>query len=64
MRGVNYIIGKRKEKIEIKYIWETLDIIPLFTLVGVNYCQPILHTSKIMVHIYSIDDSINQFSIV
>ena len=28
-----------------------------------KYFQPILHMFKILVHIYSIDDSINQFSI-
>ena len=28
-----------------------------------NNCQPILHMSKILVHIYSTDDFINQFSI-
>ena len=43
--------------------WETLDVIPLMPLVGVNYCQPILHMSKIMVYCYSTDESINQFAI-
>ena len=52
-----------KIKIENKYRWETLDDIPLLTLVGVNHRQPILIFSKRMVHIYSIDDSINQFAI-
>ena len=32
-------------------------------LVGVNNCQPILHMSKIMVHCYSTDETINQFAI-
>ena len=31
-------------------------------LVGVNHCQPILYMSKRMVHCYSIDETINQFS--
>ena len=31
--------------------------------VGVNNCQPILHISKIMIHCYSTDESMNQFSI-
>ena len=44
-----------------KNVWEKLDVIPLMPLVGVNHCPPILHMSKIMVHIYSIDDRINQF---
>ena len=33
------------------------------SLVGVNHCQPILYMSKIMVHCYSTDESINQFEI-
>ena len=32
-------------------------------LVGVNYRQNILHMSRIMVHCYSIDETINQFAI-
>ena len=32
-------------------------------LVGVNHRQPILHMSKIMVHCYSKDETINQFEI-
>ena len=31
-------------------------------LVGVNHLQPILHISKRMVHCYSTDEIINQFS--
>ena len=42
---------------------ETPDIIPLMTLVGVNYLQPLLHISKRMVHCYTTDETINQFSI-
>ena len=61
--GGNDRIGERKEK-KTKYRWETLDVIPLLPLVGVNHRQPILHMSKIMVYIYSIDDSINEFAIV
>ena len=33
------------------------------TLVRVNHRQPILHMSKIMIHCYSTDETINQFSI-
>ena len=52
----NNRIGKKEEKIETKYIWETLDVI--------HYChQPILHISKIMVYLYYIDERINKFSI-
>ena len=63
MRGVNDKIGKRKEKNPGKHKWETLDVIPLMPLVGVNNFQPILHMSKIMVNCYSTDETINQFSI-
>ena len=35
----------------------------LIPLVGVNYSQPILHMSKIMVHCYSTYESINPFAI-
>ena len=42
---------------------ETLDVIRLLPLLGVNHRQYILHMSKIMVHFYSINDSINQFAI-
>ena len=52
---------KVKKKIETKYRWETLDVIPLFQFVGVNHCQPILHMSKIMVQIYSTDERVNKF---
>ena len=50
-------------KIETKYRWETIDVIPLFPLVGVNNCQTILNISKIMVHIYSTGERIDKFSI-
>ena len=39
-----------------------IDVIPLFPLVGVNYRQPLLHMSTIMLHIYSTDERINRFS--
>ena len=54
---------KEKKKIETRYGWETLDVIPLLPSVGVNHCQHILHMSKIMVHIYSTGDRINPFAI-
>ena len=60
---VNDRIGKIKYEFLGKYKWETLDVIPLMPLLGANYRQPILHMSKIMVHCYSADESINQFSI-
>ena len=52
-----------KEKTETKYRWETLYVIPLLSLVEVNHLQPILYMSKIMVHIYSENERINQFAI-
>ena len=51
------------KKIETKYIWETLYVIPLFPLVGVNNCEPILHISKRMVYLYATEEQMNQFAI-
>ena len=56
-------IGERKEKVPGKDKWETLNGIPIMTLVGINHRQPILHLSKIMIHCYSTDENINQSSI-
>ena len=56
-------LEKEKKKVPGKDKWETLPVIPLITLVGVNNCQTILHMSKIMIHYYSTDETINQFSI-
>ena len=56
-------IIEKKIKIETKYRWETLDVIPLLPLVGVNHRQPILHMSKILVYMYTTDERINIFSI-
>ena len=52
-----------KIKIKSKYIWETIDVIPILPLIGVTHCLPILHMSKIMVYIYTTDEKINQFVI-
>ena len=54
---------EKNKKLPGKDKWETLDVILLMPLVGVNNCQPILHMSKIMVHCYSTDETINQFVI-
>ena len=51
------------EKNPVKDKWEALNFIPFMALVGLNHRRPILHMSKIMVHCYSTDESINQFSI-
>ena len=58
--GKNDRIGKKNPG---KDKWETLDVIPLMPLVGLNHRQPTFCMSKIMVHCYSTDESINQFSI-
>ena len=56
-------LEKEKKKVPVKDKWETSDIISLIPIVGVNDIQPILHMFKIMVHCYTTDDTINQFSI-
>ena len=48
---------------ETKYRWETIDIISLFPLIGVNHRQPIIKTHNIMVYLYSTDEKTNQFAI-
>ena len=50
-------------KIESKYRWGTIDVMPLFPLVRINYYQPIIHMSKIMVYLYKTCEQINQFTI-
>ena len=62
MRGKYDRIGKRKKKYQAK-IDGKFDIIPLFLLLGVNHCQPILHISKIFVCLYTKYEHINPFSI-
>ena len=54
---------KEKKKVSGKYKWETISVIPIMPLVGVNHHQPILHMSKRMVHCYYTDETIIQFSI-
>ena len=61
--GKNYRIGKRKQKITEKDEWELTAGIPLMPIVGVNHCLRILHLFKILVHIYTTENTINQFSI-
>ena len=55
--------GKMIKLKKTKYIWEAHDVIILLLLVRVNNCQPILNISSRMVHIYSIFNHMNQFSI-
>ena len=50
-------------KIETKYIWETIDVIILLPIVGVNHHLPLLQISKRMVNLYSIYDCTNQLAI-
>ena len=54
---------KVKVKVPGKNRWETLYGIPMIPFVEVNYHQPILQMTKIMVHCYSADESIDQISI-
>ena len=54
---------KEKKQLPGKDKLETLDVILLMPLVGVNHPQPLLHMSKIMFLCYSTDETINQFSI-
>ena len=61
--GKNDRIGKTKKKVPDKDKWETTAIISLMPLVGVNNCQHILHTTKIIAHCYSTYETINQFEI-
>ena len=56
-------LAKEERKIPEKYKRELPDFIPLMPIVGVNHCLPILHLSKIMVHIYSTEKAMHQFSI-
>ena len=56
-------ISKRKEKILEKYKWELPAVITIMPIVGVNQRLPIIHISKIMVHIYTIYKTVHQFAI-
>ena len=56
-------LDKDNKKVPVKDKWVKHAVILLMTLVGVNHRQPILHMSKIMVHYYSTDETINQFAI-
>ena len=47
--GKNYKIGGKKT--ETKYRWETIDVIPLLKLVGVNHRQPIVQMSERTAHL-------------
>ena len=40
-----------------------IDAIPLFSLLGVNNRQPLLHISKIFVYINTTEECINKFTI-
>ena len=43
--------------------WELPAVIPLMTMVGVNHRLPILYLSKIIVHIYTTENTIYLFAI-
>ena len=57
-------LEKRKEKNSTKDIWDTIDVIPLLSFLGINHLQPLIHMSKILVYLYMADKQINQFAIV
>ena len=61
--GKNDRIGKRKEKNPGKDKWELPSVIPLIPIVGVNHRLAILHLSKRMVHNYTTEKTIHQFTI-
>ena len=61
--GEEMIELEKRKKIETKYIWETIDVIPLLTLVGMNHRQPIIQMSKTMVYLYTRYEQINPFKI-
>ena len=42
---------------------ETIDVISILPLLGINHRQPLIHMSKILVCIYTTEKKINQFSI-
>ena len=37
---------KQNKKIQSKYIWEKIDVIPLLPLLGVNHRQPLIRIPK------------------
>ena len=41
-----------------------IDVIPLLPLLGLNFHQPILHMSKRMVYLYTIDEKLINFQLV
>ena len=61
--GETIELEKENQKVLGKDRWETLDVIQLLPLVGLNNRQPILNMSKRMVHCYYIYESINQFEV-
>ena len=46
-----------------KIKWELPTVIPLMPTVGVNHRLPILHMSKITVHIYTTEKTVHKFAI-
>ena len=56
-------LAKEKKTNPAKDKWELPAVTTLMEIVGVNHSLPILHMSKIMVHIYSTEKTIHQFAI-
>ena len=56
-------LAKEKKIFPAKDKWELPAVITLMPIVGVNDRLPLLHLSKIMVHIYTTEKTIRQFTI-
>ena len=56
-------MGNENNEILTKEIWETIDAIHLLLLIGVNYCQTLIHMYRILVDLYPTEKQINQFSV-
>ena len=46
-----------------KYKWEYCGVIPLFSLLGVNHRQPLLHMTNKFVHINSTENVLIHFQL-
>ena len=57
-------LEQENKKIDTKYIWETIDIIPLLPLLVVNHRQPIIQMSKVMVYIYTTDEKLINLQLI
>ena len=63
MREKGDKIWKYNRKTSLKDKWEYFDVIIILPLLEVNRRLPLLHMSKNIVHVNTIEECINQFSI-